>query len=277
MKGHTMPKDVEELSAASVGSTAVGLTPYYTNGRITIYHGDCLEVMPKLHGIGLVFTSPPYNLNRHPSGKGSGMHAGSGYTANGKVWNGVADLAGGYETFGDDMPHDEYDAWQSKCVDAMWNLLGDEGAIFYNHKPRPFNRTLKLPIDYGSGLPLRQIITWSRGVGMNFAETHFLPKYEWILVWAKDSWRLRDRSASAAGDVWAVAPESSRDHPAPFPLKLPRMAIAATNAETVMDPFMGSGTTLLAAQLEGRAAVGIEVSERYCEIAANRLSQGVLF
>jgi site-specific DNA-methyltransferase (adenine-specific) len=55
------------------------------------------------------------------------------------------------------------------------------------------------------------------------------------------------------------------------------MAIAATNAETVLDPFMGSGTTLLAAQLEGRAAVGIEVSERYCEIAANRLSQGVLF
>jgi DNA modification methylase len=48
---------------------------YYTDESVTIYHGDCLEVLPSLSGIDLVFTSPPYNLGTHPTGKGSGMHA----------------------------------------------------------------------------------------------------------------------------------------------------------------------------------------------------------
>lgn len=274
------PRQDDAITTGEAGGSAPSCgypRPYYQRDGITIYHGDCLEVLPYITGVDLVFTSPPYNLNVRPSGVGSGMHAGSGYTGGGQTWNGVADLAGGYESYGDAMPHDEYDEWQAACVAAMWSTLTDCGAIFYNHKPRPFNRSLKLPTAYGGDLPLRQIITWSRGVGLNFSESHFLPKCEWILVWAKDGWRLKDRKASAVGDVWTVAPESSRLHPAPFPLKLPRMAVAATSADVVLDPFMGSGTTLLAAQLEGRRAIGIDVSEKYCEAAATRLAQGVLF
>jgi site-specific DNA-methyltransferase (adenine-specific) len=250
--------------------------PFYSDELVTIYHGDALEVMAELSGIDMVFTSPPYNLNMHPSGKGSGMHAGSGYTANGKTWHGVADLAGGYETFNDAMPQDEYDQWQTRCVSAMWNTLSECGAVFYNHKPRPFNRAVKLPLDYGKAYPLRQIITWSRGVGMNFAETHYLPKSEWIMVWAKEAWRLKDRQSSAIGDVWNVTPEATRDHPAPFPIELPMMAIGSTAAQTILDPFMGSGTTLRAAKDLNRRAIGIEINERYCEIAARRMAQGVL-
>lgn len=249
---------------------------YYKDDWVTIYHGDCLAIMRCLSGIEMVFTSPPYNLNMHPTGKGSGMHSGSGYTANGKTWYGVADLAGGYETHDDAMPHAEYDEWQKQCVAAMWETLTETGAVFYNHKPRPFNRRLKLPLDYGGGLPLRQIITWSRGVGMNFSETHYLPKSEWIMVWAKEGWRLKDRQASSIGDVWSVTPESGREHPAPFPLELPLMAINSTTARTILDPFMGSGTTLRAAKDLNRIAIGIELNERYCEMAARRMSQGVL-
>jgi modification methylase len=254
----------------------LSVAPYYERGGITIYHGDATEILPTLRGVDMVFTSPPYNLGTHPSGKGSGMHAGSGYTANGKTWHGVADLAGGYENYGDGMPQDKYDAWQTEIVRMCWETLSDVGAIFYNHKPRPMNGALKLPLDYGDGLPLRQIITWARGVGMNFAHTHFVPKTEWICVWAKAGWRLTDKKASGAGDLWEVFPETDRAHPAPFPLELPSKAIGATSAQVILDPFMGSGTTMLAAKNHNRRGIGIEISEKYCEIAARRLSQDVL-
>ena len=71
---------------------------------------------------------------------------------------------------------------------------------------------------------------------------------------------------------------SERLHPTQKPLAVIRWCASFfPDAKTVLDPFMGSGTTLVAAKLEGRRAVGIELEERYCEIAANRLSQGVLF
>jgi DNA modification methylase len=251
------------------------MTPYYQDDFVTLFHGDCIEVLPSLSGVDLVFTSPPYNLGTHPTAKKSGMHAGSGYTANGKTWNRVADLAGGYGKHDDAMPHADYDEWQTTFVHLAWQSLSDEGAIFYNHKPRPFGGELKLPLVYGHDLPLRQIIVWDRGVGMNFSTSHFLPKSEWICVWAKPAWQLTDKSASAVGDVWRVRPEDATDHPAPFPYELPRRAISATGASVVLDPFAGSGTTLRAAKNLGRRAVGIELEERYCELAAARCSQDV--
>jgi len=238
--------------------------PYYADDHIVIYHGDCLEIMPTLSQVDLVFTSPPYNLG---TSTGGGMHRGS---------LSASDLAGGYGDHDDAMPTAAYDEWQSACVRMMWDALSDNGAVFYNHKPRPQNGELKLPLVYGSGLPLRQIVVWDRGTGMNFATTHFLPKHEWVIVWAKPAWRLLDKKVSGRGDVWRIRPEVDDAHPAPFPLALPRTAIEATPAKLVLDPFMGSGTTLLAAKMLGRRAIGIDLNERYCEIAAQRCAQDVL-
>lgn len=252
------------------------MVPYYDDGHgIVIYHGDCADVLPTLSDVDLVVTSPPYNLGMHPSGKGSGMHAGSGYTANGATWTRVADLAGGYGSYDDRMVQGDYDAWQTEIVGLCWAALSESGAIFYNHKPRPMNGELHLPLAYGAGLPLRQIITWDRGVGMNFSTSFFLPKAEWIIVWAKPAWRLVTRDVSAYGDVWRFPPEARTDHPAPFPYELPQRCILATAARTVVDPFMGIGTTLRAAKDLGCRAVGIEIDERYCSVAAERLGQEV--
>ena len=241
------------------------ITPYYQDDHATIYHGDSLEIMPELAGvIDMVFTSPPYNLGVTAGG---GMHKGS---------LAASDLAGGYGEHDDAMPVDVYDEWQTKCVAAMWETLTENGAVFYNHKPRPWAKTLKLPTAYGTDLPLRQIVTWARHTGMNFSESFFLPTYEWIMIWAKEQWKLTSRSAGKIGSVWHVRPETDGAHPAPFPLKLPTLAINATEATMILDPFMGSGTTLRAAKDLGRHSIGIELEEKYCEIAATRLGQEVL-
>lgn len=249
-----------------VNSGGVQVKPYYDEGGITIYHGDCEDVLPSLSGVDLVFTSPPYNLGTCNGGPGS-MSAGS---------LAAKDLAGGYENYDDALAQHVYDGWQSYVVALMWETLSDSGAIFYNHKPRVQGGRALLPTRYGADLPLRQIITWDRSTGLNFSESFFLPKSEWIVVWAKPAWRLAERERCQVGDVWRVPVEQSTAHPAPFPLGLPATAITATAPELVLDPFLGSGTTLRAAKDAGVRGIGIEKSERYCEIAAKRLAQEVL-
>ena len=242
------------------------VTPYYEHAGITIYHGDCREVLAQLGAgsVDLVFTSPPYNLGTG----GANFHDGG-------LWRNPA-LASGYGTHDDAMPWEEYVTWQKDVLTHCWRTVGPAGAVFYNHKPRPQAKALVTPLCLNPGLPLRQIVIWDRGSGMNFAPSHYRPACEWILIFAKPAWQLTSRGASGVGDVWRVNCETGSDHPAPFPVQLPALAIETTGAAAVLDPFMGSGTTLRAAKDLGRRAIGIEIEERYCEIAATRLGQEVM-
>ena len=250
--------------------------PYYEQDGITIYHGDCMEVMPTLGQFDMAFTSPPYNLG--VSSGGSFGHY-NWTTANMKArggggkWHGGA-LADGYADHDDAMVPADYEDWQRTVLTELWEHV--TGAIFYNHKPRVQSSTLWTPLVLNPGLPLRQIITWARAGGVNFAPTHYLPTSEWIMVMARPEWRLKNKGASGIGDVWRVNQESGTEHPAPFPIGLPARAIESVGPSSVIDPFMGSGTTLRAALDAGIPATGIELSERYCELAVKRLAQGVL-
>lgn len=243
------------------------MKPYYSDGLVTLFHGDCLDVLPTLDRFDLIFTSPPYNL----SGDGR-LRMSSG----GSKWTGAA-LARGYDDHDDAMPWPEYVRWQQRVLNACWARLSPAGAIFYNHKPRVADGEVRLPLALNPGLPLRQVVIWARAGGVNFTTTHYVPTHEWLMVLAPAEFRLRDQSASGVGDVWYVPQEANPDHPAPFPIGLPARAIETTAPGTVLDPFSGSGTTLRAAKDAGVRAVGIEKSERYCEVAARRLSQESLF
>jgi len=101
-----------------------------------IFCGDCLNIMQKMPdcSVDLVVTSPPYNLK---NSTGNGMKVG----ATGK-WAGAA-LQHGYSHHNDCMPHDEYVEWQKKCLKAMFRLIKEDGAIFYNHKWRVQNGLLQ--------------------------------------------------------------------------------------------------------------------------------------
>ena len=248
------------------------MSPYYEDAKrgIVLYHGSCDDVLPVLAAasVDLVFTSPPYNLGNTSGG-------GFGGTDKAGKWRGAA-IAHGYGAHADKMSHDEYVAWQKRVLLECWRVVSDTGAIFYNHKPRVQNGVVLLPLEMNPGLPVRQIVIWRRNGGINFAPTHYCPTHEWIVVLAKPEWRLKSKGASGVGDVWDVAQEQGNPHPAPFPLALPARALETTGARSVLDPFAGSGTTLLAAKLAGVRAVGIELEEKNCEMAARRLSQETL-
>ena len=101
---------------------------------------------------------------------------------------------------------------------------------------------------------------------------------DFSLADAELAWTNRDKATRCFDYSRGEAAKDGRVHPTQKPLALMRWCLSLVpDAVTVLDPFMGSGTTLVAAKLEGRKAVGIEISEKYCEVAANRLRQGVLF
>lgn len=213
--------------------------------------------------LDLIVTSPPYNLK---NSTGNGMKNGRG----GK-WSNAA-LLNAYDTFNDNMPHEEYSKWQKDCLTEMFRLLKEDGAIFYNHKWRVQGGLLQDRQDIVGGFPVRQIIIWRRKGGINFNPGYFLPTYEVIYLIAKPKFKLAPK-ANAYGDVWEFTQEMNNDHPAPFPVSLIKRIISSTNAQIVLDPFSGSGTTAIVAMGLNRKYIGIEISPKYCMMSENRIEK----
>lgn len=231
---------------------------------VELYLGDCLEVLPTLAAasVEIAFTSPPYNLGEGMEDKG-GLRVGH----SGSKW-GDRKLRDGYGVHDDAMPYPEYVEWQRRVLDELWRVTS--GAIFYNHKPRVVKRAVRLPTEIVH-LPIRQIITWDRGSGFNYMSGAYMPVSEWIVLCAKPDWSLRDKGASGVGDVWRIAPSADPEHPASFPLGLPLQAIETSGAASVIDPFMGSGMTGVAAVQLRRRFIGIELSPKYFDVACRRI------
>ncbi len=235
------------------------MKPYYDDGTCVIYHGDCRDVLPDITDVGQVLTSPPYNL------------CGDGRKPSGSSWD---RLDSGYASYSDDLPHGEYVKWQMAVLRLCWASLCNDGAIYYQHKPIIRGNAARFPFEQvPPELPVRQVITWDRRMGLQRSDWHYCPTTEWVLVIAKEAFRLNTLSVC---DLWPIQASTDAGHPAAFPLRLATKAIATTDARTILDPFMGSGTTLRAAKDLGRKAIGIEIEEKYCEVAAKRLAQEVL-
>ena len=248
-------------------------TPYYSDDFVTLYHGDCREILPGISGVSCVVTSPPYNtLGTRIPANPTGMHGGDKWAA--KV------VECGYA---DDMSEGDYVEWQITVADALASACVPGASFFYNHKIRYRDKAPVHPIDIVrrfESWETRQEIVWDRGGGMALNARMFCPSDERIywMVKAGASHKWDQRSAGQMS-VWRMSPESGIDgHPCPYPIKLPTKCIAATTdpGDLVLDPFVGSGTTARASMDLGRRCVGIDENEAYLEIAAKRLAQGVL-
>lgn len=253
-----------------------------SDGSCKLYLGDCLDVLPMLAegSVDAVVTSPPYNLGTTTGGGFPSLghyDAAGGYSGRGGggKWKAAArngGIANGYGSHDDAMPHAEYVAWQQNVVEALWALIPDDGAIFYNHKQRVLGGSVVTPLDYlPQCVTIRQVIIWTRAGGINFSPAFYLPTHEWIVLIAKQGFRLKSKGASGVGDVWYVPQEANTDHPAPFPLEIPLRCIETTAKQTYADPFMGSGTTGVACVRTGRRFIGIEKEPRYFDIAVKRI------
>lgn len=153
------------------------------------------------------------------------------------------------------------------------------------------------------GLLPRESIVWVKGKNEPIATTtamgadnniYIRPVCEMILLHSKDRYHY-DNGTGRRGskdvpfldetkDVWWNIPAHRREHPAPFPIEIPRRLIQMFTClkegqppPIIFDPFMGSGTTLVAARELGRKSIGIDISRKYCEIAKGKLAQGMMF
>ena len=257
-----------------------------------LHTGDCLEVMRGMAdgSVRLVVTSPPYNIGgssggasrignaRRPPpqpmfGGASGRPPAPGRDAR-RLRSGEARARRSvpeYDSCGDDMPHAEYVEWQRECLAEMWRLLADDGAIYYNHRWRVRGGLLQDNSAILAGSPLRQTIVWRRAGGYNFNAGYYLPTFEVVHLIAKPAFRLAP-GGNAATDVWDITEERGVPwHPAPFPVALAETAIRTAGGGAVLDPFMGSGSTAVAAVRCGQPWIGIEISPRYAGLAARRV------
>ncbi len=206
------------------------MRPYYEQDGITIYHGDCREVLPIKCDLALA--DPPYNY-----GIKYGLHD-------------------------DSMPRDEYGRWVANLY-ALMREGAERVIVFPGHGNMDLWFAIKRPSAVGC---------WYKPGNSGSSVAGFVEWEPW-LYWGGNKAMLR-------GSDTIRAPVSCQsfvgDHPCPKPLALIRKLLWKDNGDLVVDPVMGSGTTLVAAAMSSRRAIGIEIEERYCEIAAKRLSQQVL-
>lgn len=216
------------------------MQPYYQHAGITIYHGDSREILPALPRADLVLTDPPYGIGM---AKGVG---GGGYGGFGKMKRRPRSYEGDWD---DERP----DAELLRQVAAAGEVAIIWGGQYF-----------------ADVLPMgRKWLVWDKQQSM--------PSYsDAELAWTDlPGVALKMFRQCGAG---MMAAERERYHPTQKPVALIKWCIrqAPDDCKLVLDPFMGSGTTLVAAKDLRVSAIGIEREERYCEVAATRLSQEVL-
>ena len=229
-----------------------------------IHQGDALTILSQLpdESIGLIVTSPPYNLL---NSTGNGARGQTGKWPTNK-------LTAGYPDHPDDMPRAEYITWQRSILTELVRILTPEGAIFYNHRPRIQAGIQESPREILTGFLLRDEIIWCKGGGINHHPDAMTPAYEVIYQLVKSPTGFHRAPDSVDyTNVWNIPRERDNDHPAPFPVELPRRCIQASTAPVILDPFIGSGSTAVAAIIEGRQYIGIELNAKYCQAARLRI------
>jgi len=247
---------------------------YYREENIIIINEDILKlkIIPK-ESIGLIVTSPPYNVDIH------------------------------YNSYDDDLPYNKYLEFTSKWLSKTFELLTQDGRMCLNipldkSKGRDESGFQSVYSDIVNiakdiGFKYFSTIIWNEGnisrrtawgSWLSASAPYVIAPIETIVILYKKQWKKLTRGKSDileaefkewTNGLWTFSGESKKKigHPAPFPIELPRRCIKLFSfvGDTVLDPFLGSGTTLIACKELNRKGIGIEIDKKYCELAKIRI------
>jgi len=228
-----------------------------------IIQGDALSVLKQLPDniVDVGVTSPPYNKGENKKG----------WLVKNVKYSGATDK----------LPEGEYQNNQIAVLNEIFRITKPGGSFFYNHKLRWEKGIMLHPMDWlrKTRWVVRQEIIWDRMIAANIRGWRFWQVEERIY------WLYKPKGKNLIGEelkpkhalltsIWRFPPEQRNPHPAPFPIELPTRIIYSILDErhgVVLDPYCGSGTTLVAAKIMGKDFIGIEISEEYIKFAEERL------
>lgn len=225
--------------------------PYYQDEACTIYHGDCRDVLPQIDiESGVIITDPPYSSGGYQEASKSAGSIGT---------------RGNQTIAYDNLSTRGYRLLMREVL--RWCNQADEVYLFTDWRMwiEAFDAV------EGAGWRVRNMLVWDKGtmgMGMPWRNQHEL------IVYGKR--RPAQITDGKHGNVLRYTRAGNKNHPTEKPVALMKTLIVNSEGNLLLDPFMGSGTTLRAAKDLGRHAIGIDISERDCAIAVNRLQQEAL-
>lgn len=254
---------------------AIGKKPYFQDDAAVIYCADNRDILPLIpeKSVDLVVTSPPYNLEME------------------------------YEQ---SLTEQEYLDFINQVLIELHRTLCEGGRILWNvpnqirvarngHLWSPSIKTAGLLEKVG--MQFFDIILWNQcysdsatawGSWLSPSAPFIRHQLEAVLVFYKEQWKLQHGNGTdlepqqfmslTKSELWDISPAKRNGHPCPYPEELAWkcMKLFSYQSSFILDPFLGSGTTAYCTKKLGRKCIGIEISEKYCEIAAKRLSQSVM-
>ena len=230
------------------------MIPYYEDHGIKIYHGDCREVLQSVvpASVDLVVTDPPYGVQWRSNDRRLSFDVIAGDDSTDAAVAGVGLALRALKPYRHVYVFGRFDL-TALPLQSVVELVWDKGDQSGGDVACPWGMEHEY-IQFGVYVP--SIVNRGRGKGNLSA-------------------RLRKGSVLRVPRIIGVA---CQRHPTEKPVRLFRELIESSSCldETLLDPFCGVGGSLIAARVEGRKAIGIELEEKYCEIAAKRLAQGAL-